>query len=213
MKKILRFILIMALPLLPGAAKAQFESFKDSVVQLYGVVMTADSLRGLPAVSVVEKNSGRGTITNGQGVFSIAVLKGDKIEFTSVGYKPKTIIIPRDLEGNQYSVIQLMVTDTVYLPATIIKPRPTREQFERDFIATAVPDDDIEIARRNTEEAKRNILARSLPRDGREAANMGLKQGAQKMYYNGQNPPMNIFNPFAWGEFVKAWKRGDFKKK
>ena len=213
MKKILRFILIFALPLIPGAAKAQFESFKDSVVQLYGVVMTADSLRGLPAVSVVEKNSGRGTITNGQGVFSIAVLKGDKIEFTSVGYKPKTIIIPRDLEGNQYSVIQLMVTDTVYLPATIIKPRPTREQFERDFIATAVPDDDIEIARRNTEEAKRNIIARSLPRDGREAANMGLKQGAQKMYYNGQNPPMNIFNPFAWGEFVKAWKRGDFKKK
>jgi hypothetical protein len=24
---------------------------------------------------------------------------------------------------------------------------------------------------------------------------------------------MNIFNPVAWGEFVKAWKRGDFKKK
>ena len=213
MKRILRFVLILVLPLLPRAAKAQFETFKDSVVQLYGVVMTADSLRGLPAVSVIEKNSGRGTITNGQGVFSIAVLKGDKIEFTSVGYKAKTITIPRDLQGNQYSVIQLMVTDTVYLPATIIKPRPTREQFERDFIATAVPDDDIEIARRNTEEAKRNIIARSLPRDGKEASNMGLKQGAQKMYYNGQNPPMNIFNPFAWGEFVKAWKRGDFKKK
>ncbi|MFN5641763.1 MAG: carboxypeptidase-like regulatory domain-containing protein [Sphingobacteriales bacterium] len=213
MKNVLRFILLIALPLTPGVAKAQFESFKDSVVQLYGVVMTADSLRGLPAVSVIEKNSGRGTITNAQGVFSIAVLKGDKIEFTSVGYKPKTIIIPRDLQGNQYSVIQLMVTDTVYLPATIIKPRPTREQFERDFIATAVPDDDIEIARRNTEEAKRNILARSLPSDGREATNLGLKQGAQRMYYNGQNPPQNIFNPLAWGEFVKAWKRGDFKKK
>ena len=213
MKNVLRFILLIALPLTPGVAKAQFESFKDSVVQLYGVVMTADSLRGLPAVSVIEKNSGRGTITNAQGVFSIAVLKGDKIEFTSVGYKPKTIIIPRDLQGNQYSVIQLMVTDTVYLPATIIKPRPTREQFERDFIATAVPDDDIEIARRNTEEAKRNILARSLPSDGREATNLGLKQGAQRMYYNGQNPPQNIFNPLAWGEFVKAWKRGDLKKK
>ncbi|MEY3435628.1 MAG: hypothetical protein RL335_84, partial [Bacteroidota bacterium] len=110
MKNVLRFILLIALPLTPGVAKAQFESFKDSVVQLYGVVMTADSLRGLPAVSVIEKNSGRGTITNAQGVFSIAVLKGDKIEFTSVGYKPKTIIIPRDLQGNQYSVIQLMVT-------------------------------------------------------------------------------------------------------
>ena len=213
MKKRLHLLLFVCFPFLPGAVQAQFENFQDSVVQLYGVVMTADSLRGLPGVSVVEKNSGRGTITNPQGVFSIAVLKGDRIEFTFVGYKPKTIVIPKDLAGNQFSVIQLMVTDTVYLPATIIKPRPTREQFERDFIATAVPDDDIEIARKNTEEAKRNILARSLPADGREATNLGLKQGAQRMYYSGQNPPQNIFNPLAWGEFVKAWKRGDYKKK
>lgn len=213
MKKRLRLLLFVCFPFLPGAVQAQFENFQDSVVQLYGVVMTADSLRGLPGVSVVEKNSGRGTITNPQGVFSIAVLKGDRIEFTFVGYKPKSIVIPKDLAGNQFSVIQLMVTDTVYLPATIIKPRPTREQFERDFIATAVPDDDIEIARKNTEEAKRNILARSLPSDGREATNLGLKQGAQRMYYSGQNPPQNIFNPLAWGEFVKAWKRGDYKKK
>jgi hypothetical protein len=106
-----------------------------------------------------------------------------------------------------------MVTDTVYLPATIIRARPTREQFERDFIATDVPDDQIEIARQNTDEAKRRVLARSLPADGKEATNFSLKQGAQKMYYTGQTPPQNIFNPLAWGEFVKAWKRGDFKKK
>jgi hypothetical protein len=198
---------------MPVAAKAQFESFKDSVVQLYGVVMTADSLRGLPAVSIVVKGTGRGTITNNQGVFSIVVLKGDKVEFTSVGYKPKIADIPRDIQGNQYSMIQLMVTDTVYLPATIIRARPTREQFERDFIATDVPDDDIEIARQNTDEAKRRVLARSLPADGKEATNFSLRQGAQKMYYTGQTPPQNIFNPFAWGEFVKAWKRGDFKSK
>lgn len=198
---------------MPVAAKAQFESFKDSVVQLYGVVMTADSLRGLPAVSVLVMGTGRGTITNNQGVFSIVVLKGDKVEFTSIGFKPKIADIPRDIQGNQYSLIQLMVTDTVYLPATIIRARPTREQFERDFIATDVPDDQIEIARQNTDEAKRRVLARSLPTDGKEATNFSLKQGAQKMYYTGQTPPQNIFNPLAWGEFVKAWKRGDFKKK
>ena len=36
---------------------------------------------------------------------------------------------------------------------------------------------------------------------------------AVKYYYAGQVPPQNIFNPAAWGEFIKAWKRGDFKKK
>jgi hypothetical protein len=213
MKKFLRYFLIISLPFWSFKAQAQFESFKDSVVQLYGVVMTADSLRALPAVSVVVKGTGRGTITNNQGVFSIVVLKGDKVEFTSIGYKPKTAEIPRNIEGNQYSMIQLMVTDTVYLPATIIKARPTREQFERDFVNTPVPDDDIEIARQNNDETKRRILARTLPSDGKEATNLNLKQGAQKMYYTGQTPPMNIFNPVAWGEFVKAWKRGDFKKK
>src|SRR6476659_10643045 len=85
--------------LLPVIARAQFESFKDSVVQLYGIVMTADSLVGIPAVSVVVKGQNRGTITNNQGVFSIVVLKGDQIEFTHVSYKPKTITVPRDMEG------------------------------------------------------------------------------------------------------------------
>lgn len=212
MTKLLRYAFLL-LFFSPIAAKAQFENFRDSVVQLYGVVMTADSLRGLPAVSVVVKGTGRGTLTNIQGVFSIVVLKGDEIEFSSVGFKPKLTQIPRNLEGNQYSMIQLMVTDTVFLPASIIKPRPTREQFERDFVSMPVPDDNIEIARQNTDMAKRRILSQSMPRDGREAANFNLAKNAQKYYYSGQTPPMNILNPFAWGEFVKAWKRGDYKKK
>src|SRR6201991_2160757 len=117
MKKIVLYILLLSAPF---AVHAQFDKLKDSVVQLYGVVMTADSLRGIPAVSIVVKGQNRGTISNDQGVFSIVVMKGDAVEFTSIGYKPKLVEIPRNLEGNQYSIIQLMVTDTVYLPATII---------------------------------------------------------------------------------------------
>jgi len=199
--------------LAPSSAKAQFETFQDSVVQLYGVVMTADSLRGLPGASIIVKGSGRGTVSNYQGVFSIVVLKGEEIEFTSVGFKPKLTRIPRELEGNAFSVIQLMVTDTVYLPASIIKPRPTREQFERDFVNTPVPDDQIEVARQNTDLAKRRILSQSMPRDGRESINYTLARNAARYYSNGQLPPMNLMNPFAWNEFIRAWKRGDFKKK
>lgn len=212
MRRLIRYA-AFAWMLAPCSAKAQFETFQDSVVQLYGVVMTADSLRGLPGVSIIVKGSGRGTVSNYQGVFSIVVLKGDEIEFTSVGFKPKLTRIPRELEGNAFSVIQLMVTDTVYLPASIIKPRPTREQFERDFVNTTVPDDQIEVARQNTDLAKRRILARSMPRDGRESMNYNLARNAAKYYSNGQVPPMNVMNPFAWNEFIRAWKRGDFKKK
>jgi len=212
MKKFLRYFIIAGF-LLPFSAHAQFETFRDSVVQLYGVVMTADSLVGIPSVSVVVKGQNRGTITNDKGVFSIVVLKGDKVEFSSVGYKPVIVGIPQNLTGNQHSVIQLMVTDTVFLPATIIKPRPTRQQFERDFLSAQVPDDEITIARQNNNAATRRLLMASLPSDGREASNQFLKQSANKLYYSGQVAPQNIFNPFAWNEFIKAWKRGDFKKK
>ena len=153
-------------------------------------------------------------MTNDQGVFSIVVLKGDQIEFTSIGYKPKLVEIPRDLEGNQYSVIQLMVTDTVYLPATIIRPRPTREQFERDFVNTDIPDDDIEIARQNTDESKRRVLARSAAAGWQRSSQLQFAQQCSNgIITAGQAPPQNIFNPFAWAEFIQAWKRGDFKNK
>lgn len=208
MKKFVLYILLLSAPF---AVHAQFDKLKDSVVQFYGIVMTADSLRGIPAVSITVKGQNRGTISNDQGVFSIVVMKGDKIEFTSIGYKPKLVEIPKDLEGNQQSMIQLLVTDTFYLPYTIIKPRPTREQFDRDFVNTKVPDDEIEIARQNTDETKRKMLARGLPADAREAANFYLKQSATKYYSQGQLPPQNIFNPLAWASFIQAWKRGDFK--
>ncbi|MEP7141561.1 MAG: carboxypeptidase-like regulatory domain-containing protein [Ferruginibacter sp.] len=213
MNKQILYFLIAAFLFLPVASKAQFETFKDSVVQLYGVVMTADSLKGIPSVSVTIKGTTRGTLTSEQGVFSIVALKGDLIEFSSVGYKPKLVTVPKNIEGSQYSILQLMVNDTVYLAATIIKSRPSREQFERDFINTVVPDDQLEVARKNNDESKRRILMATLPRDGREAAGRYLSQQAAKTYYSGQIPPMNIFNPFAWNEFIQAWKRGDFKKK
>ena len=38
------------------------------------------------------------------------------------------------------------------------------------------------------------------------------EQARQAVYY-GQQQPMNILNPIAWGQFFEAWKRGDFRRK
>ena len=212
MRKLL-FYTFISLLIGNQAVRAQFETTRDSVVQLYGVVMTADSLVGIPAVSIVVKGQNRGTITNAQGVCSIVVLKGDQVEFTHVTYKSKTVSIPRNLEGNQYSLVQLMVIDTVYLPATIIKPRPTPEQFARDFANAKVPDDDIEIARKNTSAANRRVWMRTIPGDGGEATRIQFNKIANKAVYQGALPPQNLFNPAAWASFIESWKRGDFKNK
>jgi hypothetical protein len=212
MKKILLIIFCLG-GLFANKAQAQFESARDSVVQLYGIVMTADSLVGIQAVNVMVRGQNRGTMTNAQGVFSIVVLKGDIVEFTHVSYKSKVVTIPKDLQGNHHSVVQLLIQDTVYLPATIIRQRPTPEQFARDFVNTKVPDDDIEIARQNTSAAKRRALMSTTPGDGGEATALQMRNAATRASYAGQVPPQNLFNPAAWAEFIKAWKRGDYKRK
>lgn len=212
MKSFLQAILFMVI-VFPNDCQSQVVVQKDSVVQLYGIIMTADSLQGLDGVSISVMGKGRGTISNYQGVFSIAVLKGDEVEFTYVGYKSKRVLIPKSLEGTDFSVIQLMTSDDNYLPATVIRPKPSRQQFERDFLNTDVPNDEYELARQNTEENKRMAMMRMLPNDGKEAVNYTLRQSANKATYAGQLPPQNILNPFAWQQFIKAWKRGDFKKK
>ncbi|MFY8165433.1 MAG: carboxypeptidase-like regulatory domain-containing protein [Sediminibacterium sp.] len=215
MKKhlILLFIIVISLAKQEALGQQVPNIYRYSVVQLYGVIMTADSLKAIPFASIAVKNKGRGTITNNDGVFSIAVNKGEQITFSCVGFKNRTILIPENLEGNQYSVIQLMINDTNFLPATILKPRPTKAQFERDFVNSKVDDDLYETARKNTSPSQKRIILSSLPFDGREAVGASLSQQASKYYYAGQLPPMNILNPSAWRSFINSWKRGDYKTK
>jgi hypothetical protein len=197
----------------PFLLKAQFTQFKDSIIQISGITMTADSLRAVPAVSVLVRGQNRGTISNNQGVFSIVAFKGDTLTFSAVGFKKKDYKIPMNLPGNNYSMIQLLVDDTTYLPVTIIKPYPTKEEFDKAFVSTDIPDDEYELARKNTDEARMRALSRYTPPDAREATNMFLNKQAQSLYYAGQQAPQNILNPLAWAQFIQAWKRGDFKSK
>ncbi|PSL31891.1 carboxypeptidase-like protein [Chitinophaga ginsengisoli] len=197
----------------PFLLKAQLSQFKDSIIQISGITMTADSLRAVPAVSILVRGQHRGTISNSQGVFSIVAFKGDTLTFSAVGFKRKDFKIPMNLPGNNYSMIQLLVDDTTYLPVTIIKPYPTREEFEKAFVSSDIPDDEYELARKNTEEARMRALSRYIPPDAREATNMYMNKQAQSLYYAGQQAPQNILNPLAWAQFIQAWKRGDFKNK
>jgi hypothetical protein len=206
--------ILFSLLFIPFLLKAQLiTQFRDSIIQISGITMTADSLRGVPAVSILVKGQSRGTISNTQGVFSIVAFKGDTLTFTAIGYKRKDFKIPVNLPGNNYSLLQLMVDDTTYLPVTIIKPYPTREEFDKAFVSADIPDDGYELARKNTEQAKLRAISRYVPPDAAEATNMYFNRQAQNLYYAGQLPPQNIMNPFAWAQFIQAWKRGDFKAK
>lgn len=185
----------------------------DNVIQINGVIMTADSLRGVPNVTVLVKNKNRGVESAYTGVFSIVCYKGDTLQFSCLGFKTKEFPISKNLSGDYYSMVQLMVQDTFYLPESIIRPLPTREGFDYAFLHWRIPNDRYEIARRNTDAYILRALAYTLPKDGHEAQSAAMQQAARDAVYYGQQRPMNILNPLAWGEFFEAWKRGDFRKK
>jgi hypothetical protein len=191
---------------------AQSAVWQD-IIQITGVTMTADSLRAVPDVTIAIKNKDRGTYSSTFGVFSLVCSKGDTLNFSAVGYRSKEYVIPPDINGRYFNVVQLMVQDTFYLPETIIRPLPYGDEFDYAFKYWEIPDDQYATAQRNNSERVMAYLRANLPKDGRE--NQGAYQAEQgrQGYYYGQQRPIGIFNPFKWGEFFNAWKRGDFKKK
>jgi hypothetical protein len=183
------------------------------MVELTGVVMSADSLRYLPFVTVKIPSKYTGTTTSDLGVFTLIAAKGDTLEFTSVGYRKKRYVIPANITAGRYSIIQLMSQDTFFLSPTIIRPQLSREEFDKAFKTLDIPDDKYEIARKNTAYQTMRMMMAMTPNDGRENQHYYQNMQANKNYWAGQQPPMTIFSPLAWIEFINAWKRGDFKRK
>jgi hypothetical protein len=183
-----------------------------NVIQVSGLVVTGDSLAPIPFTTVWVKNTRRGTITDYYGFFSIAVYERDTLRFSSVGFRDFEFVVPDTLTQNRYSAIQVMTRDTIYLAETLIYPWPTREQFRHAFIHTEIPDDDYDRAMRNLARAEMKDRMRHMPMDGSMNFRHLMNQQANRLYYAGQAPPIRIFDPLAWGQFIQAWREGRFKQ-
>jgi len=207
----LLFLLLLP-PLFASSVRAQ-EEVDKRIVQINGITITADSLRLVPGVTIAVKNKYRGVISSDQGVFSIVCYKGDTLEFTSIGFRPRTYVVPDRVQGQYFSMVQLMVQDTFYLPETIVKPLPSKEEFDYAFRHWRIPDDQYEIARKNTDGLTLRALAFTMVRDGRENQAVYQAGMARDAIYYGQQRPAQILNPLAWAEFFEAWKRGDYRRR
>jgi len=194
-------------------AQAQSTIENKDLVQFSGVVMEADSIQPVFYATIHTKGTSRGTSSDLNGFFSFVAKKGDTITISALGYQATELLIPKTLEENKYSVIQFMEKDTILLPAATVYPWPKPIELKEVFLSIEIPDDDLQRARRNLDREKMRELEEVLAMDGRENFKFQSQQYAQRQYYAGQYPPMNILNPFAWVEFFKALKRGDFKKK
>lgn len=186
-----------------------------AIIQFSGMVLdgSTNQLFPIPYTNILVKDKGRGTYSDFDGFFSVVVEKGDVVVFSALGYKTVEFQIPKDMDDDRYSLVQLMTKDTVNLPETVVFPWPSKDHFKLEFLAMDVTHELQEKAAENLANDHLAQMRNAVPSDGVENTSYYLRQQARKTYYVGQTPPMNIFNPVAWKDFFDAWKRGDFKKK
>jgi len=208
-------IILLMLPLLFFIQSVFGQTKGDNLVQFTGIILdgTDEELLPLPYANILVTDHNRGTYSDFNGFFSIVVEKGDKVEFSAVGYQTIEFQIPDTLTDNRYSMVQLMTQDTINLPETVVFPWPSRDHFKLEFLAMDVTSELQEYAATNMAENTLVRMREVVQYDGNENADFYMRQQAKNYYHYGQTPPMNIFNPFAWKQFFEAWKNGEFKNK
>ncbi|SRR5690554_4243009 len=185
----------------------------ENLIQFSGIVVNSDSITPIPFVTIMIKNTYHGTTADYYGYFSFVATKGDTIVFSSVGYQKSEYTIPDTLTGKYYSLIHTMNNDTVQIETVKIYPWPTPSQFKEAFLNLEIPDDQMDIARKNLAAEKLAEYAQEMPMTASMNYKWQVQQRQSQLYYAGQFRPNNLLNPIAWAKFIEAWKRGDFKRK
>jgi len=75
------FVITALIFMLPLFAWSQKKGTDSLLVEVSGVVATADSLLNISGVAIYVKGKNRGTVANEEGVFSIVVERGDTLAF------------------------------------------------------------------------------------------------------------------------------------
>ena len=191
---------------------AQENNKKRDLIQFSGVLVSSDSLDQVSYASVVDKTTGKGTMSDYYGYFSFVTRPGDTILFNAFGYKTSSYIVPDSLTEIRYSIIHVMTPDTMVLPEVDIYPWPSREEFARAFVEMTPYDDALRRAQKQLSGESLAFIASRIPTDGRLSYNWETEQRQTQLYTQGQTPINNLLNPAAWGQFIDSWKNGQLQR-
>ena len=207
-------ILLLSLPLVSQVTDE--DNNKPAVVQFSGVVVTMDEygeMIPLPYAAIGIKNSARGTYSETDGFFSIVAQIGDTLVFSRLGFETSEHAIPDTLDSQYYSWYQVMAQGDLLLPEAVIYPWPDKDHYKIEFLA-------LDVSNELRQRAEKNLAAEVLQRmqhevagDGRNSFQLEQARSFEEFKYSGQYKPQKIFDVVAWSQFIKAWKRGDFKRK
>ncbi len=205
-----RLVLICLLTLLiSGKVVAQDQ---QRLIQLSGVVVSADSLNEMPYATVFDKTVRRGTIADIYGFFSMVVQPGDTILFKYYGHKPSSFIVPDTLKEDRYSIIHMMEIDTLQLQEVVIYPWPSKEAFAQAFVEMNPYEDAMLRAQKLLSGQSLANMANGVSSDASISYGNVMTQQNTRLYTMGQSPVNNLMNPFAWATFLQKWRNGELQR-
>lgn len=211
--KCLLILPLLLLLLLAQTTITQAQNQKE-IIQFSGVIVDEDSTStGLFGVHVYVPKAGRGTVTNQYGYFSMPVLEGDSVIISAVGYRKQNIMIPGD-QGDSYTVLVELATDTTILSIVEIFPFPTEESFKEAVLALNLPVDD-EAQKDNLGQEVLERMAQAMPMDASQNYKYYMNQQFYDLHnaYGQQRFNNPLLNPINWASFIKSVRRGDLKQK
>lgn len=189
------------------------------VIQVSGVVMSNDSTRQfIPNVMVTVRGREGTTLSGLDGFFSVAARPNDTIVFRHFSFVKQKLWVPDTLTGEGYLSVVLMNWATHELAEVTLYPWPRPENLTRELLAMSLPTTELDIAQRNLAIQALKDRAAEMGYDAAEIGDYVIKTQNYGLYnqgrYYGENGGAALLgrltNPFAWGEFFQALKRGDF---
>ena len=204
-----RFLFLFALLFLLESLDSYAQ--EKQLIQLSGVVVTEEAFE-LPYTTVYNKTLHKGLISDSYGFFSIVCNTGDTILFSRKGYSTSPFVVPDSLDENRYSIIHMLVRDTLEIPEIRVYPWPNKEAFAQHFVNMNPYEDDIRRAQRELSGESLAFVAARLDADPSLAFGTMTKQQNTKIYTNGQLPQNNLLNPYAWSKLIKDWQDGKLSR-
>lgn len=190
------------------------DEYTKGLVQFSGIIVNLDSANlTVPYVTIQDKSRNISDLSNYQGYFSFVVNEGDTIRFTSIGFDPYEIIIPKNVKDHKYTIKIGLKPNVTDLPAFNVFPWATIEEFNHDFLTMKFSDDEEEAARQNLNRRSFQELARNTPTDGRVSMAQRVNALHDQMDNRNKMPTTNFLSPIAWAKFINQISNSDKKKK
>lgn len=190
-----------------GLSLTAFGQKNTQLIQLSGVVVTEEAIP-LPYSTAYNRSLKKGVVSDFYGFFTLVTQPGDTVFFSREGFQTSPYIVPDTLKDNRYSIIHMLVRDTLVLPTVVVHPWPTRSQFADYFVNMTPYEDDVRRAQKELSGESLAFVAARLESDASLASGNAYNTRNTRLYTNGQLPVNNLLNPYSWAKLIQDWKEG-----